>query len=127
MHSAHDVTWNVTISKLKMLQLKLSPADSGISKFFHKLIVVISHEDPTKEIRRSLDLGGAFHTFGIVEMSHLTEHGFFNLTGGFMLKIGIRPLNALVEKTLLHYNCRKLKAECTSLRKQLGSITSGFD
>lgn len=109
--STCDVSWKVTFTQQSHeLYVKLEPKDIEIREFVHKLIVIFPHpEHPRKEIRKTFDLGKEPQNFCVGDLPHFVKHCFNCLRGSVRIKIGVRPLDVLVEKSLLNYSYRKLK------------------
>nr|XP_029715090.1 uncharacterized protein LOC115258801 [Aedes albopictus] len=118
----YDVAWLVTLLKSDKLQIMISPSDPEFLKFPHKLVVIISHPSSQEEIRETFDQKDNVQTFDIVQVSRLVQQGYQkNNSEDLVVKVGIRPVNATVEKQLLAYRYQQEKAKKSSAELSLAS------
>ncbi|XP_062709438.1 uncharacterized protein LOC109417957 isoform X2 [Aedes albopictus] len=125
--SARDVEWELTVNKSDLIRISLRATDSQVATFRHALTIVIPHPDYTKEIRQTFNMDTGGHTFNVLIMHKISEQEFCNPGGDLVMKIGIRPLNSIVEKQLAIYQYVQLKEANEKLTKRLTYFTDEYD
>nr|XP_029715086.1 uncharacterized protein LOC109405694 isoform X1 [Aedes albopictus] len=120
LYASYDIDWYVTLLKSDQLQIKVSPNDPAILKFPHKLVVIIPHPNSEEEIRQTFEVKDNVSTFDVIQVSRLVLQGFQKDNNEDLeVKVGIRPVNAVVEKQLLTYRYEEEKDICTELTEKV--------
>ncbi|XP_062551722.1 uncharacterized protein LOC134216983 isoform X2 [Armigeres subalbatus] len=114
--TSRGTAWTINLLRSDKVQVVLSPNDPELLKFPHKLIVIIPHMDSVKEIRETFELKQNNTAFDVAPVSKLVELGF---NDDLVIRIGIRPLNVVIENQLLNYQYQQLQIKKTSVDTSL--------
>ncbi|XP_055613251.1 uncharacterized protein LOC129759757 [Uranotaenia lowii] len=119
--TAYDVQWNVFLRKKQSLFVKVVPneGDQHFTYYPYKLLVLIPHPDIRKTITRTFTLKGDIKEESIVTSDFLEANGFLDNGNELVIKIGLRPLNAITENRFLKQQNRDMKARLEVLEKKL--------
>lgn len=117
--------WNAFLRKKESLFIKVSPYEAEASKHPYKLLVILPHLDISKTLTKTFIIHGTPKEDEIASVEYIQEKGFMRKNNELVVKVGLRPLNAITENRFLKNHCRALKAKIIDLEAQVTS--SGKD
>ncbi|XP_058815141.1 uncharacterized protein LOC131678811 [Topomyia yanbarensis] len=121
MKSSNDILWNIILRKKDDLFVKVVPCDNGMVNFPYKLLVMISHNDLRKTIQKTFLLHGDSREEKIASVLVLTSEGYVDESDQLVVKIGLKPMNALVENCFLKKQILQMRSNNEALQKRLVS------
>nr|XP_019549886.2 E3 ubiquitin-protein ligase TRIM37-like [Aedes albopictus] len=126
LNTSCDTMWNVFLRKKESLFVKVTPDEPEASKYPYKLLVQIPHPlDIRKSIMKTFTVHGAAREDEIVSIEQLKAEKFIRDNNELLVKIGLRPLNAITENRFLKSRYKTLTTTIAELEKQV--TVSGKD
>lgn len=118
--------WNAFLRKKESLFIKVSPTEAEAGKHPYKLLVHLPHpRDISKNLYKTFTIHGAPKEDEIATVEYIQEQGFMRKNNELVVKVGLRPLNAIMENRFLKNHCLALKSSIADLEKQ--ATSSGKD
>ncbi|XP_065085585.1 E3 ubiquitin-protein ligase TRIM37-like [Ochlerotatus camptorhynchus] len=118
--------WNAFLRKKELLCIKVSPYEAEAAKHPYKLLVQLPHpNDISKNLTKTFTIHGPPKEEEIATVEYILEQGFMRKNNELVVKVGLRPLNAITENRFFKNHCRAMKSSITDLEKQVTS--SGKD
>ncbi|EAT33540.1 AAEL014180-PA [Aedes aegypti] len=126
LNTSCDTMWNVFLRKNESLFVKVTPDEPEASKYPYKLLVQVPHPmDIRKSIMKTFTIHGAAKEDEIVSVEQLKADDFIRHNNELVVKIGLRPLNAITENRFLKSRYKALTTTIAELERQ--TTVSGKD
>lgn len=118
--------WNAVMLKKESLSIKVSPYEPEAANHFYKLLIQLPHpNDITKNLTKTFTIHGASQELEIATVQYILEQDFIGKSNELLVKVGLRPLNAITENRFFKKHNRALKSSIAELEKH--SKSSGND